>query len=89
MSMSWVQRETYKRDLEKRPTLRELQKNPLWVYALYEDVMHVKRNLQKRPAKETYKRALQRIETCKRDLQKSPTTCRDLQKRPTKEPYNV
>jgi len=34
-----------------------------------------KRDLQKRPTKET----------CKRDLQKRPTKKRDLQKRPTKQ----
>jgi len=70
---------------------------PLWSFCV-----SYKRDLQKRPTKETYKRdtfplrvlygpsVCLTTETYKRDLQKRPTKetyKRDLQKRPTKETY--
>jgi len=78
---SHVSRETYKRDLQKRPTKetnkRDQQKRP-------------NRDLQKRPTKETYKRNQRK--RLKRDPHKTPTKetyKRDLQKRTTEKTYTT
>jgi len=66
------EKETYKRDLPKRPTKETAQsttngRTTMWKKTSQKRSVFLKRDLQKRPTTETYKR--------------------DLQKRPTKKTY--
>jgi len=85
----------------KRPAKETYTRNVYWLSPAYLTWRNAKRDLQKRPAKETCKRDLQKRptkETCKRDLHKRciltltrapqmETYEGDLQKRPAKETY--
>jgi len=91
-----LSKETYKRDLQKRPTKKrgnEKRHPPLMIDSRFFVTLNscdslsketYKRDLQKRPAKETYKRNLHRKLQIFSALQKRPAK-ETYKKRPTKE----